>query len=67
MKAVIFYFQKPVVDKPLTCRFKPGYFLPYVVYKEETLSWEPYISMFYDIISDRETEHVKKLAAPQVK
>ena len=55
------------MDKPLTCRSKPGYLVPYAVYKEETLSWEPYISMFYDVISDQEIERVRTLAAPGVK
>ena len=61
-----FVSQDPKVLKSLTCRYKRGRMIPYVQYKEETLSWDPRISMFYDVISDTEAELIKQLATPLV-
>ncbi|ESO97395.1 hypothetical protein LOTGIDRAFT_231571 [Lottia gigantea] len=48
------------------CRYQK-HFLPYVLYKEEILHWQPYISVFYDVINDEtiktlKNHSVKKLA-----
>ena len=51
--------------KTLVCRYKAGR-LPYIVYKEEVLSWTPRISMFYDVINDNEGQLIKELATPLV-
>ena len=61
----VILFQPPDILKTLACRYKPGK-LPYVTYKEETLSWSPKISMFYDVISDDKSDTVKELARPKV-
>ena len=45
------------------CRYKGSQTVPYLSYKEEIISLAPYVSLFYDIISDAEintmTDHVK--------
>ena len=38
------------------CRYKRGYYLPYVQYKEEILSRSPYVSVFYDVVSNQEID-----------
>ena len=60
------FLLKPAdILKTLTCRYKRGK-LPYVVYKEEVLSWDPRISTFYDVISNDEVQLIKQLATPKV-
>ena len=34
--------------------------------KEEILSTDPWISLIYDVITDREVEEIKSIAIPQV-
>ncbi|KAK7487669.1 hypothetical protein BaRGS_00021088, partial [Batillaria attramentaria] len=38
------------------CRFKPGLYVPYDVYKEEILSRSPYVSVYYDVVTNREID-----------
>ena len=38
-----------------------------MTYKEEVISWEPRISMFYDVITPGEAEMVKSRAYPKVR
>ena len=58
--------QDPEYTKDLMCKYRPGG-LPYIVYKEEVLSWSPRISMFYDVMSDMEAEMLKAKAYPLVR
>ncbi|KAK7114223.1 hypothetical protein V1264_000315 [Littorina saxatilis] len=48
------------------CRLKPSLFLPYVRYKEEILSLEPYASIFHEVIHDTEIERLKALVKGQM-
>ena len=57
--------QDPSYAKDLVCRYKPGK-IPYVTYKEEILSWDPRIGVFYDVISDSSAEMIKEKAYPLV-
>ena len=58
--------QDPEYTKDLMCKYRAGG-LPYIVYKEEVLSWSPRISMFYDVMSDMEAEMLKAKAYPLVR
>ena len=53
------------MDPTARCRYKPGS-IGYVRYKEETLSDDPGIVMFYDVISDAESSAVRDMARSQV-
>ena len=59
------FFQNPNYVKNLVCRYKSGK-LPYVVYKEEILSWDPRIEMFHDVLSNQQAELMKAKAYPKV-
>ncbi|KAK7504596.1 hypothetical protein BaRGS_00004082, partial [Batillaria attramentaria] len=41
------------------CRYKPSLYSPYLQYKEEILSQKPYVSVFYNIVSDTEISAIK--------
>ncbi|KAK7504600.1 hypothetical protein BaRGS_00004086 [Batillaria attramentaria] len=41
------------------CRYKPALHSPYLQYKEEILSQEPYVSVFYDVVNDTEIDTIK--------
>ena len=53
------------MDPTARCRYKSGS-IGYVRYKEETLSDDPGIVMFYDVISDAESRAVRDMARSQV-
>ena len=57
--------QDRYIDPKARCRFKAGT-IGYVRYKEEILSDDPAIVMFYDIISDAESRAVQEMATSQV-
>nr|KAG5712229.1 hypothetical protein BaRGS_014579 [Batillaria attramentaria] len=42
------------------CRYKPALHSPYLQYKEEILSQEPYVSVFYDVVNDTEIDTIKQ-------
>ena len=48
------------------CRLRPSP-LPYYVYKEEILCMNPRVAMVYDVITDKEAEHIKSMAHSRVK
>ncbi|CAD5121950.1 DgyrCDS10411 [Dimorphilus gyrociliatus] len=50
--------------KHLRCRYVKSSTCPYEIFKQEILSFSPFISMFHDIISDKEGELLKELAKP---
>ena len=43
------------------CRYKQGS-LPYVVYKQEILSANPFISIYYDVITEEQMDLLKNTA-----
>ena len=55
----------PEYAKDLVCRYKKT-ILPYFVFKEEILSWEPRIGMFYDVITEKEAQYVINAAYPKL-
>ena len=63
---IVFQTSYRMMYKGLNCRLRYGSVIPYAVYKEEIYSFQPYISLIHDIITDREAEMVKHLAFPQV-
>jgi hypothetical protein len=38
------------------CHLKPVFGHSYLIFKEEILSLRPYVSVFYDVVSDREIQ-----------
>lgn len=44
------------------CRYKPSFTVPYLLYKEEVLSYNPHVSLFHDVISDTEITALKALS-----
>ncbi|RUS70863.1 hypothetical protein EGW08_021377, partial [Elysia chlorotica] len=50
----------PCSDRSLKCSWR--YVWPYVRFQEEVISSDPEIIRFYDVISDRDIQHVKKMA-----
>merc|ERR1719385_557699 len=61
--------RSPRILAQLRCHYSVGShpYLTLMPYKEEVASLEPPISIFYDVISDKEIETVKKLATPKLK
>jgi len=52
-------------DPKLVCRWR-SIWLPYFRVAEEVLHWSPYISLYYDVITDRETQHITQIAKNQL-
>ena len=48
------------------CRYKKVLGLPYLRYKEEILSVDPYASLFYDVIRDDEIETIQEFVKGNV-
>lgn len=40
--------------------------LPYITYKEEVLNQDPFMAVYYDVISDQEIERLKSDAFPSL-
>ena len=57
--------QDRYIDPRACCRYKHGT-IGYVRYKEEILSDDPWIVMYYDIISDAESRALREMAESQV-
>ena len=57
--------QDRYIDPRARCRYKHGT-IGYVRYKEEILSDDPWIVMYYDIISDAESRALREMAESQV-
>ena len=47
------------------CRYKQGR-LPYVVYKQEILSTDPFISIYYEVITEGQMDLLKTTVNKQV-
>ncbi|XP_012946735.1 prolyl 4-hydroxylase subunit alpha-2 [Aplysia californica] len=54
-----------ITDHSLFCRYRSVY-LPYYRFGEEVISWSPFLSLFYDVISNREAEMIKRQASDKL-
>ena len=52
-------FQSKIIPSVHVCRMRPAFGNSYVMYKEEILSIDPFASVMYDVITDKEIEEVK--------
>jgi hypothetical protein len=48
------------------CRLKPAFGRSYLTFKEEILSLRPYVSVFHDVVSDREIQDLIGYAQDRV-
>lgn len=55
-----------MTSKTLRCRYVRSRHVPFEYFKQEIFNYKPFISIFHDIISDKEIATIKKLATPEV-
>ena len=51
---------QPEIRPGHVCRYKAAMGGPYLRYKEEILSVQPFASLFYDVVSDTEISTIKQ-------
>ena len=63
------YFFSFRVKSKLKCRYNFGFhsYLTFMPYKEEIMSLKPKVSVFLEVLSDREIASIKELAFPRVR
>ena len=59
------FVQLSLLRRDVWCEYQV-HAVPYAPYKMEVLHTDPWIVVYYDVISDREVDYLKDIATPEV-